>query len=117
MAENISRDRILRRLESQATILGDFSQWERSPINGDPRWRIDSKWIEFECGCRAERCVKLVDLYGWEPVIFVGLPEQAVYEGVCDFHLPSMNSRIGMGGKYKDFGSWRMLRRNVLMGK
>jgi hypothetical protein len=20
-----------------------------------PRWRIDSQWVEFECGCRCER--------------------------------------------------------------
>lgn len=114
---SIDRDRILRRVEKQTLLTGDETQWEISPNRGDPRWRVDARWIEFECGCRAERCAKLYDYYPWEPVIFYGLPEQAVYEGVCDFHAPSMNKRIGTGHKYKDFASWRMLRRNVLMGK
>ena len=117
MAENINRDRVLRRMEAQAVQLGDFSQFEECKYNGEPRWRVDTRWVEFECGCRAERGAALVDYYPWEPVIFYGLPEQAVYEGVCDFHAPAMNKRLGMGGKYKDFVSWRMLRRKTLMGK
>jgi len=117
MAEKKHRDTVLARLEQQAILLGDTSQFEECKYANEPRWRLDAKWVEFECGCRAERCTTLVDYYFWEPVIFYQLPEQAVYDYVCDFHAPAMNKRLGMGGKYKDFVSWRKLRRSTLMGK
>ena len=117
MSEKIHRDQIEQRLERQALATGDESGFVSSPLRGDPRWRVDRKWIEFECGCRAERCAVLFDEYGWDPVIFRKMPEQAVYDYVCAFHEPKMNHRIAMGGKYKDFGTWRTMRRNRLMGK
>lgn len=123
-----SRDVILRRLEEQAVRLnrsglgdGEFDECKYFEIDKfgrkvkQPRWRIDEKWIEFECGCRAERCMKLYGMKPWDPVIFVGLPEQAVYDFVCHTHNASMNVRLMRN--YVDFAQWHRERRNKLMGK
>ena len=86
-----TRSDILARMESRAVALGDFSQFEECKYVGvdaagrpvkQPRWKVGAKWIEFECGCRAERVDKLVSPKPWDPIIFVGLPEQAVYDSV-----------------------------------
>ena len=124
---SVSTDKLLRRMEAQAVQLGDFSSFEECKYVGfndqgqpikQPKWKLDDKWIEFECGCTAER---INDLGGrekaWDPVIFVGLPEQAVYIKVCHYHEPEMNKRLGMSGKYTTFRSWLENRRKFLMGK
>ena len=84
-----------------------------------PRWRVDQKWIEFECGCRAERCSRLaVPMRQGDPVIFAGLPEQAVYDFVCHRHGPGMNKYIGLAfAQFKTFDQWKTARRHLLMGK
>jgi hypothetical protein len=107
-------DDILRRLERGAVILGDESAWQPSPAADVPRWRIDARWIEFECGCRAERCRTIRNAKKFDPIIFENLPEQALYDYVCHFHEPSMNKRLGIGG-FKTFDAWKRLRRPDLM--
>lgn len=84
---------------------------------GEPRWRIDARWIEFECGCRAERTDRLhTQPMPYDPIIFGGLPEMAVYDFVCHHHSPAMNKRLHFG-HYLTFDQWRRHRRHVLMGK
>jgi len=119
-------DRILRKLEQEAVLLGeDNSQFSQAKYIGvdengkpvaRPRWRLDSKWIEFDCGCRGERCKKLFGKKDFDPVIFDGLPEQAVYDFVCSKHEPYMNKRLRLGG-YVTFKDWYEKRRSSLMGK
>lgn len=124
-------DTILRRLERQAVDLSKIGETEAAEsvfeeckyagvdAEGNlvkiPRWRIDEKWIEFECGCRAERCRDLADPRDWDPIIFSGLPEQAVYDYVCHTHNPSMNVRLMR--HYVDFAQWHRYRRKQLMRK
>ena len=82
-----------------------------------PRWRVDSKVVEFDCGCRAIRCFELAAIpEKFDPIIFHGLPEQAVYDHVCKFHEPSMNDRCHFGG-FVDFGQWKRARLSTLLGK
>jgi len=125
MAKSNAADSILTRLERQAVALGDTSAFEPPKYAGVdedgrlvplPRWRIDSKWIEFECGCRAERFAKLfAPSRKSDPIIFEGLPEQALYDFVCHRHSPAMNVRVKFQG-YVDFNQWRRARRNLLLG-
>lgn len=117
-------DKLLRRMEAQATALGDFSSFEFEDCRypGEPRWRIDARWIEFECGCRAERCMVLRNPKPWDPIIFKDLPEQAVYDYVCHFHEPHMNKRVflgrdDLGVRFVTFKDWHQRRRNLLMGR
>jgi len=119
-------DRILKKLEQEAILLGDTeSQFTESKYigvdrNGNPikppRWRIDSRVIEFECGCRGERISKLYGKNNIDPVIFDGLPEQAVYDFVCWKHEPHMNKRLRLGG-FVTFKDWKEKRRPLLIGK
>ncbi len=82
-----------------------------------PRWRIDAGWIEFECGCRAERCpFPGDDVDMGDPIIFAGLPEQAVYDFVCDRHAPGMNVHVRFG-RFATFDQWRRNRKHLLMGR
>ena len=124
--KNHQADRILRKLEAEAVLLGeDNSQFTNSRYVGidnkgnpipQPRWRIDSKYIEFECGCRGERINKLYGKKNTDPVIFDGLPEQAVYDFVCYKHEPAMNKRVRLGG-FVTFKDWHTKRRSLLIGK
>jgi len=82
----------------------------------EPRWRLDAGWIEFECGCRAERCQVLKGARNYDPVIFRGQEQQAVYDWVCDRHAPGMNKYVHFGG-FVDFPQWKRSRRAILMGK
>jgi hypothetical protein len=81
-----------------------------------PRWRVDAAWVEFECGCRAERCRDLKGAQQYDPIIFRGQPQQAVYDHVCDRHLPGMNKYVHFG-HFVDFQQWKRARRAILMGK
>jgi hypothetical protein len=127
MAQANLADGILRRLERDAVDLGgDFSAFEPPKYVGYdpdgnlvrlPRWKLSIRWIEFECGCRAERMTKFAaPLKQTDPVIFQGLPEQAIYDGVCDKHMPHMNKRLHLDG-YVDFHQWHRSRRLLLIGK
>ena len=127
MAKSFQADAILRRLEKDAVDLGgDYSAFEPPKYVGYdpdgnlvklPRWRLSVRWIEFECGCRAERMLKFyAPLHRTDPVIFQDLPEQALYDGVCDKHMPHMNKRVHLNG-YVDFLQWYRDRRPLLLGK
>ena len=82
-----------------------------------PRWRLSERWIEFECGCTAERHRELLDVRSFDPVIFQGLPEQAVYVLCCHLHEPKMNERLGTRSPYVDFDQWYRHRYRRLTGK
>ena len=82
----------------------------------EPRWRIDAAWVEFECGCRAERCMILHGAQQYDPVIFRGQAQQAVYDHVCERHMPGMNKYVHYG-HFVDFHQWKRARRAILMGK
>ena len=113
---NKARSDLLARMERQAVALGDTSQFERCPYPGEPRWRVDARWVEFECGCRAERWTQLYGATRNDPVIFRDLPEQAVYDYVCSRHEPKMNDIVFLGG-YRTFKDWHERRRKLVMGK
>ena len=111
------RTAIARRMERLARLSGtDPAEWTECPHLPNKRWRLDSRWVEFECGCAARRALALVDPRPWEPVIFVGLPEQAVYSRVCDRHAMMMDYRINMGGGPRDFATWRKERYRAIQG-
>jgi len=124
------RTAALRRLERQATLLGDTRvQFENegyvvNPTTGErraiPRWATDDRWITFECGCRAEWVEKLVGPKDSDPIVrgFVdasGQPIFAVYDFVCHQHNASMNVRLM--GRFVDFGQWHRIHRNKLLGR
>lgn len=112
-------DRIARRMLDVATRSGELELGHPDNANdaNTPRWRIDSQWIEFSCGCRAERCYELcvVPIPG-DPIIFGNLPEQAVYDSVCDQHGASMNMFVRFAG-YSTFDQWKRDRKHLLLGR
>ena len=112
------KDDIARRIMGQAKA-GGSSLLEASELLEDPlapRWRIDARVVEFECGCRGERCLKVFGAKNYDPIIFRDLPQQAVYDYVCERHLAGMNTIVKFGG-YVDFAQWVRHRRRALMGK
>ena len=117
-------DQYLRKAEALATILGDDG-WQECIYDQQlpdgtwrrlPRWKVSARWIEFECGCVAERCRDLDGYVPSDPVIFWGTDHQAVYEHVCGAHRPAMNKRCGLGDN-PTFGQWYHRRRRRLMRK
>jgi hypothetical protein len=109
-------DPIIERMTRVATILGvDASTFVDCPYGG-PRWRVDERTVEFECGCRAERCMVLFGATQFDPIIFRDLPEQAVYDFVCHKHRNRMDFRVRFGG-FATFDQWHRDRRRRLMGK
>ena len=120
-----AQDRIARRMTdtyAQAAEAGAVSKEEGGDPNlirdpWQPRWRIDSQWVEFECGCRCERIWPLrCEYLPGDAVIFQGLPEQAVYDYVCDRHAPGMNMIVKFSG-FADFGQWKRTRKHLLLGR
>lgn len=105
-----------RRMERVADSVGEDRALAYVPAPPGQRWKASERWIEFECGCRAEKCRTLHHPRPFDPIIFRGLPQQAVYEGTCDFHAPSMNVYVHFGG-FSDFAQWKANRRAVLMGR
>lgn len=109
-------DEMVRRMSQTAEIAGAGEiDLDRDPWQ--PRWRIETRWIEFECGCTAERARELVDPRPSDPIIFRGLPQQAVYSEVCDRHRPGMNKYVGFGAPGLTFEQWKRSRRALLMRK
>jgi hypothetical protein len=111
------RTEIARRMEAVGLASGQEVNPDLPPDPWQPRWRIEANWIEFECGCRAERCLKLSNPKTTDPIIFGGTNQQAVYDFVCSRHMPGMNKWMGFGGPGLDFDQWRRYRRQFLMGK
>jgi hypothetical protein len=111
------RTDIARRMEDVGLAAGTEVNPDLPPDPWQPRWAIDRRWITFECGCRCERAEKLFGQTVNDPVIFAGTNQQAVYDAVCDRHMPGMNKWIGFGGKGLTFSQWRSYRRGILMGR
>jgi hypothetical protein len=110
-------DRVAHRIEHQAAHSQDEGDPDLPRDPWEPRWTINQKWIEFECGCRAERCEELhCKPIPGDAIIFAGLPEQAVYDQVCHRHGPGMNKYIRFTGTVT-FDQWKLHRRHLLMGK
>jgi len=112
------RDPIIRRIQDQARAsnlnpmeAADLAAFERAP-----RWRLTTKDIEFECGCVARRFRSLRGVKDFDPIIFKGLPEQAVYDSVCRAHEPGMHKYLKFGG-YTDFKQWRAARLRLITGE
>jgi len=81
-----------------------------------PRWRIDTKWVEFECGCRALRFERpAVPLQNFDAVIFRDLPQQAAYDFVCHRHGPGMNKYVHFG-HFVTFEQWKKVRQHLILG-
>lgn len=111
------RSDIARRMESIGLATGQDVNPDLPPDPWTPRWRIEDRWIEFECGCRAERCRDLKNPQRFDPIIFRDLPQQAVYDSVCSRHMPGMNKYVQFGSPGLDFAQWKRIRRARLMGK
>jgi len=111
------RDPVIRRIVSiaaQGGVNADEALDIADPAR-HPRWNLGPRWIEFECGCRAERFRTLVGAANFDPIIFRGLPEQAVYDRACPRHEPSLNTYVHFGG-YVDFNQWRTARLKMITG-
>ena len=115
------RNEVLGRMIEQATLLGpsanvSLEEWVECPHEPGRRWRLTDRWVEFECGCRAERARVLYGAQPWDPIVFPGLPEQAVYDNCCDRHMQRMRFRLSFGGNW-DFKIWHERRRPKLLGR
>ena len=112
-------------MEGMATLLGADEDWTVAPPeyqqrtrDGSPmRWKLSERWIEFECGCSAERFRELKDVRRYDPIIFQGLPEQAVYVKVCDFHQFGVWHARLRYGRFATFDQWYRARYRRLTGK
>lgn len=109
-------DLVREKLVRMQLLAGEEPNPELPRDPWEPRWRIDQGWVEFECGCRAERARQLHGARPYDPIIFRGQPQQAVYDFACHRHMPGMNKYVHFG-HFVDFAQWRRTRRAVLMGK
>ena len=126
-------DATIKRMVDQAYDLSKKTGYDFSPAlqKGQPRWKVGPRWIEFECGCVAERIERLaVPKENYDPIIFDDLHEsdgttlQAVYHTVCPWHVQGMydnrikfSHRFATAGGYSDFQDWFNRRRPKLMGR
>lgn len=112
------RDPILRRIQDLAVRAGEDPQEaaELAAFGRHPRWKLGMKWIEFECGCTARRFRDLSTTQNFDPIIFKGLPEQAVYDRPCNAHEAGLNDYVHFG-KYVDFKQWRESRLQKITGE
>jgi hypothetical protein len=113
---SVEADLIRNRIVQMQKLAGEEVNPDLPRDPWQPRWRMDPEWVEFECGCRAERCRDLKGPERYDPIIFRGLPEQAVYDFVCDRHAGGMNTYVHFG-RFVDFAQWKRSRRAILMGK
>lgn len=114
-----SADPIIQRYVKNAVLLGENPNEvvDLAKIgSGGPKWTVEANWVTFQCGCRCERARTLYGAKAFDPVIFRDLPEQAVYDGVCDWHSPKMNEFVRFGG-FIDFAQWKLHRRRKILGK
>jgi hypothetical protein len=84
--------------------------------DGAARYRADERYVEFECGCTAERFATLIGARPSDPVIFRGLEFQALYLQVCHPHTAKMNDYVRLGG-YPTFADWLRDRRRDLISR
>ena len=122
LLRHAEKDQIRQRVERLGQSAGMAGMGELIEDPKAPRWRLDSRVLEFECGCRAERIdpneieKRRPMLKEWDPIVFAGTPQVAVYDHVCERHLAGMNTYVSFGG-FVTFDQWRRARRSVLMGK
>lgn len=99
-------DPLLERMQRVAVSLTNSSGFEHSPYltPGQPRWHLSPKWIEFECGCVAERMNGrpfALPVENYDPVIFAEVPRSenmlSLYLTVCDKTMKQhvIDSRTG----------------------
>lgn len=110
------RSEIARRMDALGESAGYRDAAEMADGTGQP-WTCDVRWVVFACGCRAERARSLNGPQPADPIIFRGLPQQAVYDSVCDTHRPKMDYYLGTGYHRMTFADWHRLRRPALMRK
>lgn len=114
-----ARDTIINRITQMAIKAGENPE-EAVALNEfgrNPRYSMKGRWIEFECGCRMLRFQNNSGiLRPSDPIIFRGLPEQAVYDLPCNAHLAGVNKYIGLSGQYKDFQGWKSARFKLITG-
>lgn len=89
---------------------------ELAAFGKNPRWKLSAKWIEFECGCYAQRFRNLENVQNFDPIIFKGLPEQAVYARPCAPHEAGLNDFVKFG-HFVDFQQWRNSRLQKITGE
>ena len=112
------RDPILRRIQDMAVKAGEDPQEaaELAAFGRHPRWKLSTKWIEFDCGCYCQRFRELKNVQDFDPIIFKGLPEQAVYDRPCAPHEAGLNDYVKFG-HYVDFQQWRNARLQKITGE
>lgn len=112
------RDPIMRRIQEQARIANEDPEFaaDLAAFGQRPRWRLTDKWVEFECGCRCQRFRQLKTAENYDPIIFRGLPEQAVYDMPCGAHEAGLNKIVKFGG-FVDFSQWRRARLRMITGE
>lgn len=110
------RTDIARRMDALGHLAGYADVAEQADGIGSG-WTCDARWVVFSCGCRAERARSLVGARPADPIIFRGLPQQAVYDSVCDAHRPGMDYYLGTGFYRLTFADWHRRRRPDLMRK
>lgn len=112
------RDPIIRRIQDVAVRANEDPEFasDLAAFGRHPRWRLSQKWIEFQCGCRAQRFRTLQGAKPFDPIIFRGLPEQAVYDLPCEPHEAGLNDYVKFGG-YVDFKQWRNSRLRLITGE
>jgi hypothetical protein len=117
MSSNI-RDQVIRRIHEQARMANTDPEEAvgLAEFGNNPRWRMTTRDIEFECGCTARRFRSLVGVKDFDPIIFKGLPEQAVYHRPCSAHEAGMNKYIKFGG-FVDFQQWKAARFRLITGE
>jgi hypothetical protein len=112
-------DAVIERIHRQAVEGNDASPSEVVELARyarAPRWRLTPKFLEFECGCSALRCRTLNGALPSDPIIFRGLPEQAVYFRSCRAHEAGLNDYVHFQG-FVDFAQWRTSRWTQLTGE
>jgi hypothetical protein len=111
-----ARSDIAQRMSDKLVLLGEEANPDLPRDPWEPRWRIEQRWIEFECGCRCERVPQVFRPAVFDPIIFAGTDQMAVYDFVCHRHEPGMNKYVSFGG-FVDFAQWKAARRATLTGR
>ena len=112
------RDQVINRIHGLAMSANEDPEEivALAEFGRHPRWSIGTRWIEFACGCRARRVRTLQTSAPFDPIIFRGLPEQAVYDKPCQAHEAGVNDYVHFGG-YVDFDQWKQDRLAKITGE
>lgn len=112
------RDQVIQRIHGLAVSANEDPEEAvaLAEFGRHPAWKIGERWIEFECGCRARRIRTLKTSAQFDPIVFRGLPEQAVYDKPCQAHEAGVNDYVHFGG-FVDFHQWRQARLQLITGE